>query len=86
MPCVGAPEGRTRGAARPAALLRATVPAAKWLHHSGRWQPQRGGRQYMGCFGSRALLRRSPYGEAPLQEPDLQTTALKDLLDTGDLC
>lgn len=27
MPCVGAPEGRTRGAARPSALLHVTVPA-----------------------------------------------------------
>lgn len=45
MPRVGAPEGRTRGAAWPFALLRATVPGARWLQYSARWQPERGGLQ-----------------------------------------
>ena len=40
MPCVGAPEGRTRGIARPSTLPRATAPAAKWLHYLGWWQPE----------------------------------------------
>ena len=33
MPRVGAPEGQTRGAARPPALLRATPPAMDLPHH-----------------------------------------------------
>lgn len=46
MPCVGAPEGRTRGAARPSASLRPTVLSSRlrektctdpccWIHIDG---------------------------------------------------